>query len=207
MTVPATTGKRTGIARKVSVPDIIGSLMIIGVGLFFAIGALDFGVLGEGGRLAPGGMPFFAGAVLALFGAGVLVTSLFAGGSAETTSAEPPDDTQVSDGRKEEEEAAIAASTPSEESTPETALPVVEEIDRPSRSILVWVLTTLAALSGLYIGFLVGFALLIVAVLVGMERERLWLALVVAVSAAGIAHFVFVSFLGIPLPDGIFFSV
>lgn len=57
-----------GIAKQ-KVPDLIGSGLLVALGLTFAVGATRYGVYTEGGRLGPGFMPLAAGILLALFGA------------------------------------------------------------------------------------------------------------------------------------------
>jgi putative tricarboxylic transport membrane protein len=54
------------------------------------------------------------------------------------------------------------------------------------------------------IGFLLSFGLLIFALVVLLEREPFWLGLVLSIGAIAVTWIVFVWFLRIPLPQGIF---
>jgi len=55
--------------------DIIGSLFWIAIGIVFCIGAVQYGLF-KSGMPEPGLLPFIAGSVLILLGAGVLLSSL-----------------------------------------------------------------------------------------------------------------------------------
>lgn len=67
------------------VPDLIGAGLIVALGAAFAIGATQYGLFGEGGRIRPGFMPFAAGTSLVVFGAMVGAEALLrtSRGSAE----------------------------------------------------------------------------------------------------------------------------
>lgn len=58
------------------IPDLIGAGLLIALGAAFAIGATSYEVFGEGGRIAPGFMPFVTGVLMAVFGAMVGVEAL-----------------------------------------------------------------------------------------------------------------------------------
>jgi hypothetical protein len=200
-----------GFLRRVNMPDLIGGLLLIGVGLIFAIGALDFGVMGREGRLGPGGMPFFAGAALTFFGLGVLASAFRA--RPDHAVGEPGPVASARKGPAAHTEPAPRTEASEDEPAGGLSRALVAtgeespaaEVDRPGRALAVFGLTLLAAIASLYIGFIIGFALLIVVILVVMERERLWLSALVAISAGVIAHFLFADFLRIPLPDGVLF--
>ncbi len=65
-------------------------------------------------------------------------------------------------------------------------------------------LTLIAILLVPIIGFLLSFGLLIFALVVLLEREPFWLGLVLSIGAIAVTWVVFVWFLRIPLPQGIF---
>jgi len=57
-------------------PDLIGAGLLMALGAAFAAGATGYEILGEGGRIAPGFMPFVTGVLMAVFGAMVGVEAL-----------------------------------------------------------------------------------------------------------------------------------
>ncbi len=156
-------------------PDLIGAGLLAALGVAFAVGGTGHGVFGEGGRIGPGFMPFFAGVLLIVFGAMVGVGALWrARGSSEPES-------DVRDVPEGGEEAGSGRTVG-----------------------FVFGLTLVAILLIPVLGFLISFGLLVFALVRFAEGESLLLATAVGVGAAVVAWVVFVFFLQIPVPAGFF---
>lgn len=183
-----------------SVPDFVGAALLVALGTAFAVGALQYDVYGQGGRIGPGFMPLAAGILLAVFGAMVGVEAWWR--HARGVSQRPEE--------RESEESVSSEDTPSQavasEANKDAQEQHVEAVDRgdATRSlILVFVLTSVAILLIPVLGFLVSFGLLILGLITFVERESLLLGVVLSVGTTVIAWLVFVQFLRIPLPQGI----
>ncbi len=208
-----TNGAREGSRRRrsVVVPDLVGGLLIIGVGAVFAINALQFEVIGEGGRLAPGAMPFFSGILLALTGVGVIVKGVFPTAEEaekdEIRSGEDPQDrsTAATDGSVSDETDAKDADDDDQGIDPSELTPSADPDLKTGRSLLVLAAAAVATWLAPRIGFLLAFAVMIVGLLVLHEREKLWKAVLVAAGAYLFAWLLFVNFLNIPIPEMPFF--
>lgn len=157
-------------------PDLIGAGILVALGVVFAVGALSgLEVIDERGRIGPGFMPFATGLLLALFGA------MVGGGTLLRREAE-------ADGNAGEAEA------------PEDS----EEGGSRYTVGVVFGLTLVAVLLIPVLGFLVSFGLLVFAVITFVEREGPILGLGLGTGAAVLTWVVFVLFLQIPLPGGVF---
>ncbi len=153
-------------------PDLVGAVLLVALGVAFAVGAASgFPLMGEGGRIGSGFMPFVAGTLLVVFGAMV-------GGEAllrrRTTEAGGP-------GGEEDEEAKSRYTVG-----------------------VVFGLTLLAVLLIPVLGFLVSFGLLVFALVRFVEGGGWLLGVGMGAGAAVFTWLVFVLFLQIPLPMGIF---
>jgi putative tricarboxylic transport membrane protein len=156
-------------------PDLIGSGLLAAIGVAFAIGGTQHGVFGEGGRIGPGFMPFFAGSLLVVFAAMIGVGALrHAPGSSRPES----DVRDVPEGGEEAGSGRTVA--------------------------FVFGLTLVAILLIPLLGFLISFGLLVFALVRFAEGESLLLAAAVSVGAVVVAWVVFVFFLQIPVPAGVF---
>src|SRR5690606_5831442 len=56
-----------------SIGEIIGGVLLTALGAVWAVTSIGYGLIGEGGRLAPGTVPFGAGVILALCGIAIAV--------------------------------------------------------------------------------------------------------------------------------------
>lgn len=156
-------------------PDLVGAVLLVVLGLAFVGGALSrLEVFGEGGRIGPGFMPFFAGAMLVVFGAMVGIGAWMAG-------------------RRDAREDVLddEGGGPEAEGTQRTVAAV-------------FLLTLVAILLTPLIGFLPAFGLLIFALVRFVEGRGLLLAAGTGVGGVVFAWLVFVLFLKIPLPGGVF---
>ena len=156
------------MGRKVA--DLIGAALLVALGFAFAGGALSgLEVFREGGRIGPGFMPFFAGAMLVVFGAMIGIGAWLGGrrGPGEGSPGDEPEGAQRT----------VAA---------------------------VFLLSLAAILLIPLIGFLPAFGLLIFALVRFVEGRGLLLAAGTGVGGVIFAWVVFVLFLKIPLPGGVF---
>jgi putative tricarboxylic transport membrane protein len=181
--------------------DVVGGVLIILVGAFFAIYSLQYGVLGEAGRLEPGAMPVFSGLALALCGVGVVVSAFRTGtvSAAEDAVDTVPGGASQPDGSSGTETEADAEADVDVEVEFEAS---AEPEARVGRALVVLAAATVATYLASRIGFLAAFGLMIIGLLVGVERERVWKALAVAAGAMVFTYLLFVQFLRIPVPEG-----
>lgn len=157
-------------------PDLIGAGILVALGAVFAIGALSgLEVIDERGRIGPGFMPFATGLLLALFGA------MVGGGALLRREAEADGNAGEAEGSEDSE----------------------EEGSRYTVAV-VFGLTLAAILLTPVLGFLVSFGLLVFAIIRFVEGGSLLLGLGLGVGATVITWVVFVLFLQIPLPGGVF---
>lgn len=157
-------------------PDIVGTVLLVGIGGAFAVGGAGYGIFGEGGRIGPGFMPFMTGILVAVFGAmiglGLFIRSRRTEGDAPERYGMP------GDGETE---------TASEKTVA-----------------IVFAMTLVAILVTTFAGFLPAFGLLVFALVKFIEKGSIFAAAALGVGSAAGAWFVFVFFLQIPLPTGVF---
>lgn len=166
-------------ARQI-LPDIIGTILLVAIGAAFAIGGSGYGVFGEGGRIGPGFMPFMTGILVAVFGAMV-------GLGAFRKSRRPEASTEDSEGYD---------------------FPDIGEADEEADSTrtvgVVFAMTLAAILLTTFAGFLPSFGLLVFALVRFIEKGSMVAAAALGAGSAAAAWLVFVLFLQIPLPMGVF---
>lgn len=159
-------------------PDLIGAGILVALGAAFAMGALTgLEVIDERGRIGPGFMPFTTGLLLVLFGAMVGAGALLW----------PKTDDAGGDAGEDAGEAEGSG----------------EQGSRYTVAV-VFGLTLAAILLIPVLGFLVSFGLLVFAIIRFVEGGSLLLGLGLGVGATVITWAVFVLFLQIPLPGGVF---
>lgn len=157
-------------------PDLVGAVLLVVLGAAFAVGAASgFPLMGEGGRIGSGFMPFVAGVLLVVFAAMVGVEVLL---------------------RRRPEGADAPAEEPGGESGE-------EEGSRYTVGV-VFGLTLVAVLLIPVLGFLLSFGLLVFALVRFVERGGWLFGVGMGVGAVVVTWLVFVLFLQIPLPMGIF---
>lgn len=144
-----------------------------------AVLSLDYGLLGRNNLIRPGFMPFLAGGLMALFGVAIGFQAL-------------------RQHRNSRARASARGETP--ESVPETEGRVSGGSGK--RVAVVFGLTFVTILAAPVIGFILAFGLLILVLLALVEREPVWLALLISVAASLTTWLIFVYFLRIPLPSG-----
>lgn len=176
--------------------DLIGAAVLMAVGLTMAIMAVDYDLFGRNGLIRPGFMPFLAGGFMALFGV-VIAFSAFRQHRAYARSrgAKPA----------AEPETGAVSTSPDESQERERADGEADGNGTFNKRVAtVFGLTFVTILAAPVLGFILAFGLLIFVLLVFVERERLWIGVVVSGLASFSTWLVFVYFLRIPLPSGIF---
>lgn len=162
-------------------PDFIGAGLLAALGVALALGSVQYGIFNEEGRIGPGFMPFGAGVLLALFAVMIGVEAWRRRARASRATEEPGED-----GAREQ------AVEP-------------EDGEAQNRTVaLVFGLTLAAILLVPVLGFLLSFGLLVFVLVTFVERGGLLLGVALGVCAVAFAWLVFVWFLQIPLPQGIF---
>ena len=161
-----------------AVPDLIGGGLLVAVGAAFAIGATQYGLFGEGGRIGPGFMPFAAGTLLIVFG-----TMIAAEGALRSRRPSRP--------VGERSGYAVGGGTEPAEGAQGRSVSVAFGL----------MLITLLLVPVL--GFLVSFGLLILALVTFVEREGWLRGILFSVGSVAVTWLAFVVFFKIPLPVGI----
>lgn len=171
--------------------DLIISGVLVVIGLAMAVGGVGYHLLGKGGRIAPGFMPFVAGIALAVFSATVFAEALSSVRRATAVEAPRPAAAEpVRDGAADTEADAPAGDD-------------LGASGRQQRRIAaVFAMTLVALLITPVTGFLVAFGLLIIALLWFVEREKPWIAGLIGCVAVLASWAVFVLLLQVPLPGG-----
>jgi putative tricarboxylic transport membrane protein len=179
------------VSKSELVADLIGSGVLVGLGVAMAIMSFEYELTGRRGLIRPGFMPFLAGSLMALFGAAVGLSALR---RRYLTLVQKREATELGAPR------GVAVIAPAE-----TAAEQAVQTKGDTRRVMVVFGATLATiLAAPVIGFVLAFALLVFVLLAVVEREPLWVALLISVLAAAGTWLVFVYFLRIPLPGGIF---
>lgn len=144
----------------------------------FAAGGLGYGLTKEGGQVGPGLLPALAGGLLALTALVQVVRTVRGSGAPEESA--------------------------------EDVVPAEDDVDRRTmrqRTRILWTvfgLTLVGLLLVSVLGFLAAFGLLVLVISVAVERRPVVPALVVSVLAVAVVYAIFVLFLRVPLPGGIF---
>lgn len=158
--------------------DYVGALILVAIGVAFSTLSVDYGILGTESRISPGFVPFIVGLLLVVFGAMIgwetWRSRVHATVSAKEYAAEPESETD-------------------KEARYTTTKSVA----------LIFGLLLIAVILSPTLGFLVTFSILVFAILVLVERERLWLSLAISLGIGLLAWLVFYQFMGIHLPLGI----
>jgi putative tricarboxylic transport membrane protein len=155
-------------------PDLIGSALLVALGVAFAIGGTGYGVFGEGSRIGPGFMPFMAGVLLVVFGVAIGVEAALG-----RVPSRPPQNMQEGDAEGDEEGSGRTVA-------------------------VAFGLMLVTVLLIPVLGFLLSFGLLILALVTFVEREGWLRGILLSVSAIAVTWLTFVVLLEIPLPPGIF---
>lgn len=167
------------------------------LGIAFALASLKYGLFGGGGRIGPGLVPFAAGISLVVFGGSI---GLQIWRRHEESVPLTPE-------RWKTEESALEKPTPltaGEEGVREQGVETGDEEGSNRLVALVFGLILIAILLIPVLGFLVSFGLLVLALVTIVEREGFLIGLALSIGAVAVTWLVFVYFLQVPLPQGIF---
>lgn len=176
--------------------EILGGLALTALGVVWAVTSIDYGIVSDT-RLAPGAVPFTAGALLALCGLALavrgIVVSLRTGESllhrVATTSGE-------------DESTDVDSSSPDAAATSPLQLASAFLRKNPVLSVYLIVVLAMALMS--LVGFAVAFALAIFAIMLLVERQRIMLSAIVAVATAAAGYVLFEVVFNLPLPAPFF---
>jgi putative tricarboxylic transport membrane protein len=156
-------------------PDLVGSALLVALGVAFAIGGTGYGVFGEGSRIGPGFMPLVAGVLLVVFGAMIGVEAALHRGRVPSRRVQ-----NMEQGGVEGEE------------------------EGGGRTVAVaFGLMLVTVLLIPLLGFLLSFGLLILALVTFVEKEGWLRGILLSASAITVTWLTFVVLLEIPLPPGI----
>lgn len=161
--------------------EVVVYVALTCIGIAVAAMAVGYGVFAAGGRIGPGFLPLVAGVLLAVLCA-VLAGKAFA---SRPESPAEEDDGSVRNGDG------------------------VDSMGRTARqrTKILWSVFGLLAVTVvlvLFLGFIASFGLLILAVSLVIERRKWLPSIAVTLGACGFVYVVFVLFMQIPLPAGIF---
>lgn len=175
--------------------EIIGGLLLVALGTVWSVTSIGYGLIGDGGRLAPGTVPFGAGLILALCGIAIAAKGIVA--------ARRPagDATAEYDGLVAADDSAAARPLVA---TTQSILARSVKSTRTNPVLVVFALVTAGVLAMPLIGFSIAFAITIFFILVIVERQRPLRALLIAVVTAGFGFVLFEVIFRLPLPTPFF---
>lgn len=176
-----TVAARVGIAFSIV-------LALLGIGA--VIGGIGYGVIEEDGLIGPGFLPTLAGGLVAIFAIGDVVGRLRARPSmSEAELILGPEAGEV-----------IA-----EEVAAESDIDIFGRTQKQRSRMLVAVLAILVATLLLVplLGFIISFALMLLAIAILVEKRKWLPALAVTTSALVVTYLIFVVLLRVPLPQGL----
>jgi putative tricarboxylic transport membrane protein len=179
-----------------AIGDLVGGLVLIPLGVVWAITSAGYGVIGEGGRLAPGTVPFVAGVILAICGVAIAAKGVIA---SRLTVGQVERETEH-DGA----EAAEIAPAPSVASETESVTSGLRAFPRAHPVLSVYLIVVLGVLMMPVAGFSIAFSLAIFAILRFVERQRVLLAVAIAVTTALFGFVLFEVVFNLPLPEPFF---
>ncbi|EAR25859.1 hypothetical protein A20C1_08263 [marine actinobacterium PHSC20C1] len=188
--------------------EIVIGTILIAIGTVWAVGAGGYGLLGEGGRLAPGTLPFACGVALAITGVFITAKTLFGA----RIDSDP-------DHELDESEAIATAESGAEQSAPDLGsgasdkTPVLTRLSTAARiralpaaypvgTVLLFLAVGLLLMP--LLGFAISFALVIVAILRFVEKQALRTALLVGVVTSLFGFLLFEVLFNLPLPEPFF---
>lgn len=190
-----------------SIGEIVGGLVLCALGIVWAVVSSGYGIIGEGGRLAPGTLPFFCGAGLAATAAVIVLKALFV---SRDSSAEPD---VTEDSSNEVVGATDLAPTASAAPMDTASFSHVMTVRTP-RSIgslpkrypiaTVYVLVVLSVLIMPIVGFAAAFALGIFGILRLVERQSALTSAMVGIITALLGYVLFEVIFNLPLPEPFF---
>jgi hypothetical protein len=179
-----------------SIGEIVGGLLLTALGVVWAVTSIGYGLIGDGGRLAPGTVPFGAGVILAVCGFAIAVKGTVAGLA-------PAGDREAENiGEAEAVQSAPASPAPV---GPQSRVDRLRGKLQGHPVLSVYAMVTAGVLIMPVVGFSAAFALAIFSILWLVERQRVWLAMAIAVVTAVFGYVLFEVVFNLPLPEPFFF--
>lgn len=178
-----------------TIGEIVGGALLTALGAVWAATSIGYGLIGEGGRLAPGTVPFGAGVILALCGIAIAVNGVIA--------AIRP----VADAAAElngEVAAGDSAAARPLAATTQSILARTMSTPRTNPVLVVFALVIAGVLAMPLIGFSVAFAITIFFILLIVERQSAVRALLISIITAGFGFVLFEVIFRLPLPAPFF---
>lgn len=193
--------------RGTPLPEVVAYGLLTALGLLVFVSAFGYGIFDEDGRVEPGLLPMAAGGLLALLSTIELVARL------RTHSATPHSSPLTRLGT------APPSTAPAEAvAGPTGVFPPGEVRDEDDIDVLgrtpqqrvrnLWTVFTAVAVTVLLVvpvlGFLAAFGLLVFLIATVVEGRRLLPSAIIAAVAITAVYGIFVGFLSVPLPQGVF---
>lgn len=195
----------TMLRLRSSIGEIVMGTILIVIGVVWAVGAGGYGLLGDGGRLAPGTLPFACGVALALTGVFITAKTVFGArkvsqADSELNEFEAIAATESGTGQP----APDLGGSVSTKTIPPTQLSQAARIRAlPATNPVAAVLLFLAA--GLLLmpvlGFAISIALVIVAILRFVEKQALRTSLMAGAITSLLGFLLFEVLFNLPLPE------
>lgn len=190
-----------------SIGDILSGLILFLIGLIWAIGAESYGLLGEGGRIAPGTVPFACGTALAFTGMVITIqasrsSSRQKGGGSEL---DQPGNAAAAGTRVENASSVTAKGTVATltDDKPKLSMRMRTWMSRNSVFTVFAVLTAGLLLMPI-LGFFISFGLLIFVILRYVEQQSIRISVFVGAITAFLGFILFEVFFNLPLPEPFF---
>lgn len=165
------------------------SIVLAVIGIAAVLGGTGYGMFVDGGEVGPGFLPVFAGSLVALFAVLDVIGRL--------KRVPEHDPLKEVAGTDEELAADLAA---------ESDVDIFGRTQRQRTRMLAIVLGILVATLALVqvLGFIPAFGLMLFVIAVFVERRKWLPSLLVTVVTCVVVYLIFVTFLRVPLPEGVF---
>ena len=165
------------------------SIVLAVIGIAAVLGGTGYGMFVDGGEVGPGFLPVFAGSLVALFAVLDVIGRL--------KRVPEHDPLKEVAGADEELAADLAA---------ESDVDIFGRTQRQRTRMLAIVLGILVATLALVqvLGFIPAFGLMLFVIAVFVERRKWLPSLLVTVVTCVVVYLIFVTFLRVPLPEGVF---
>lgn len=177
--------------------EILGGLALAALGVAWAVTSIGYGLASDS-RLAPGVVPFTAGALLALCGLLLAAKGIAVSVKTGEKLLQRVDVTEGGD-----ESTAVGSTPPDSEAAP-TLLQRISAIPHKNPVLSVYLVIVVAMALMPLVGFAVAFALAIFAIMRLVERQRVMLSAIVAIATAAAGYVLFEVIFNLPLPTPFF---
>jgi Tripartite tricarboxylate transporter TctB family len=187
-----------------SIGEIVGGSVLCLLGIVWAVVSSDYGVIGEGGRLAPGTLPFFCGVGLAITGGVIAIKAAIVGrGNSDDSDATAGEDLEGV-GAAEAAPAAPLDTASFAHATTVRAPRSIGSLPKRYPIATVYILVVLSVLIMPLVGFAAAFALGIFGILRLVERQTVLTSALVGIITALLGYVLFEVIFSLPLPEPFF---